>query len=73
MNSPLLCQAIIFGVITTLIGLLFFSLFSFLKPTIRQGCDEFDKFYIIEIVLFFTGVILRYLLIVDYIKPFIYN
>ena len=55
-------QAVMFGVVTVLIGLILSAIFGFLKPELPKECEIWDKYYVMEIVLFLTGFVLRYLL-----------
>ena len=61
-NSKSFYQAILFGVVTVLLGLILSMVFSFLKPQLPESCNEWDSNYVMEIVLFFTGFVLRLLL-----------
>ncbi len=63
MNIPLLYQAVLFGVATVLIGLILSCILGFLKPELPKECEIWDKYYVMEVSYFFTGVILRYLLV----------
>ena len=71
MESTVFYQAIIFGITTILVGLVLSMLFDFLKPTQTAECENFDKYYIMEVVLFFTGVILRYSLEYPMLRQYI--
>jgi hypothetical protein len=55
-------QAVMFGVVTILIGLILSAIFGFLKPELPKECEMWDKYYVMEVILFLTGFILRYLL-----------
>ena len=70
---PLVYQAVVFGVVTVLIGLLLTSIFAFLKPSLPTECGAWDEYYVMEVCLFFTGVILRLLLEVDTAKKYLYE
>jgi hypothetical protein len=70
-NSKSFYQAILFGVITVLLGLIFSMIFSFLKPDLPESCNEWDTNYVMEIGLFFTGFILRLLLDTDLGKKYL--
>jgi hypothetical protein len=61
-TSKTFYQAVMFGVTTVLIGLILSMVFGFLKPELPEECAMWDKYYVMEIVLFLTGFILRYLL-----------
>jgi hypothetical protein len=62
MNSKTLYQAVLLGVVTVLIGLVLSVVFSSLKPDLPTSCEEWDKYYVMEVMLFFTGVLIRLLL-----------
>lgn len=70
---PLIYHAVVFGVVAVLIGLLLASIFSFLKPELPTECDVWDKYYVMEVILFFTGVILRCLMEVPSAKKYLYH
>ncbi len=73
MEVPLLYQAVLFGVATVLIGLILSSILGFLKPELPTDCEIWDKYYVMEVSYFFTGVILRYLLVNPTIRSYIVN
>ena len=62
MNTKLFYQAVLLGVVTVLLGLVLSVIFGSLKPEIPKECEVWDKYYVMEIVLFFTGVVVRLLL-----------
>ena len=66
-------QAVMFGVVTVLIGLILSMIFGFLKPELPKECEIWDKYYVMEIVLFLTGFILRYLLTNQSIGKYLYE
>ena len=66
-------QAILFGVVTILIGLLLSWTLQSLKPELAKECEEWDKYYVMEISLFLTGFILRLLLGTDFGKQYLIN
>ena len=66
-------QAIMFGIVVVLIGLLLSILFSFLKPKLSQDCDKWDEYYVMEISLFTTGFVLRYLLENKMVGRYLYS
>ena len=70
-NNKWFYQAILFGVITVLIGLILSYVFEFLKPTLPENCNDWDRNYVMEITLFFTGFILRFLLEIDLGKKYL--
>lgn len=69
--SNLFYKAIITGIIFVIIGLLLAIIFSFLKPELPVACKEWDKYYVMEVTLFFNGVIFRYLLENENIRNYI--
>ena len=73
MNSNTFYQAIVFGVVSVLIALILCIIFGFLKPQLPIECENWDKYYVFETVLFLTGFILRYLLEVNGIKTYLYT
>lgn len=66
-------QAVMFGVVTVLLGLILSMIFGFLKPELPKECEIWDKYYVMEIVLFLTGFILRYLLTNHMILKYMYE
>lgn len=60
MNGLILFQALIFGIISIIIGLLISIPFQSFKPELPEVCKEWNKYYIMEISLFFVGFILRF-------------
>ena len=73
MDTYVFYQASLFGVVTVLIGLLLSITLSSLKPELPTACEEWDKYYVMEFVLFFTGFLLRCLLINDMSRSYLYN
>jgi hypothetical protein len=65
MNTKLFYQAVLLGVTTVLLGLVLSLVFGSLKPVLAEECANWDKYYVMEIVLFFTGVAIRVLLTTD--------
>jgi hypothetical protein len=65
MNSKLFYQAVLLGIVTILFGLILSVVFSSFKPELAKECENWDKYYVMEIVLFFTGVGVRLLLTTD--------
>lgn len=61
-NPKTFYQAVMFGVVTILLGLILSAIFGFLKPELPAECETWDKYYVMEVILFLTGFILRYLL-----------
>lgn len=70
MNVPLIYQVVLFGVVTVLVGLFLSSILGFLKPELAEECETWDKYYVMEVTFFFTGVIIRYLLVNPNIKSY---
>ena len=66
-------QAVMFGVVSVLLGLILSMIFGFLKPELPKECEIWDKYYVMEIVLFLTGFILRYLLTNHTILKYMYE
>jgi len=66
-------QAVIFGVVTILIGLILSMIFCFLKPELPKECEIWDKYYVMEVTLFLTGFILRYLLTNQNVLRYLYD
>ena len=48
-----------------IIGLVLSVIFGALKPELARECENWDKYYVMEIILFFTGVVVRLLLTTD--------
>ena len=65
MNTKVFYQAILMGVVTILLGLVLSVVFGSLKPELSKECEMWDKYYVMEVVLFFTGVAVRFLLTSD--------
>ncbi len=65
MNSKLFYQAILLGIVTILFGLILGVVFSSIKPELAKECENWNKYYVMEIILFFTGVAIRILLTTD--------
>jgi len=61
-NSKTFYQAVMFGVVSVLLGLVLSMVFGFLKPELPKECEIWDKYYVMEVILFLTGFILRYML-----------
>lgn len=72
-SSKTFYQAVMFGVVTILLGLILTFVFTSLKPDLPSACEEWDKYYVMEINLFFTGFILRYLLVNQNIGKYLYD
>ncbi len=72
-NPKTFYQAIMFGVVTVLLGLILSMVFGFLKPELPEECAIWDKYYVMEVVLFLTGFILRYLMTNETIGKYMYD
>ncbi len=72
-NPKTFYQAIMFGVVSVLLGLILSMVFGFLKPELPKECEIWDKYYVMEIVLFLTGFILRYLLTNSTCTQYLYS
>lgn len=58
-----LLQAVTFGVVIVILGILFSSLFSFVKPDLPQECGRWNDYFVMEMTLFLIGFTVRYLLL----------
>ena len=65
MNTKLFYQAVLFGIVTVLLGLIMSVVFGSLKPELAEECEIWNKYYVMEVSLFFVGVVLRLLLNTD--------
>lgn len=72
-NPKTFYQAVMFGVVAVLLGLILSMVFSFLKPELPEECAVWDKYYVMEIVIFLTGFILRYLMTNETIGKYMYQ
>jgi Sec-independent protein secretion pathway component TatC len=72
-NPKTFYQAVMFGVVTVLLGLILSMIFGFLKPELPKECETWDKYYVMEVVLFLSGFILRYLMTNDTIVKYLYS
>ena len=66
-------QAVLLGVVTVLLGLILSYVFGSLKPELPAECEVWDKYYVMEVILFFTGVLIRYGLDTEYGKMYVYS
>lgn len=55
-------QALTFGIVVILLGTLFVFILSVFKPELPQECQEWNKYHVMEMVLFLIGFSLRYIL-----------
>jgi hypothetical protein len=65
MNTKVFYQAVLVGVVAVLLGLVLSVVFGSLKPELPRECEIWDKYYVMEVILFFTGVVIRLLLTTD--------
>lgn len=72
-NPKTFYQAVMFGVVAILLGLILSSIFGFLKPELPEECNEWDKYYVMEVTMFLTGFIIRYLMINQTISQYMYT
>ena len=61
-NPKIFYQAVMFGVVSILLGLILSMIFGFLKPELPEECNEWNKYYVMEVIMFLTGFVLRYLM-----------
>ena len=66
-------QAVMFGVVTVLLGLILSTVFGFLKHELPKECEMWDKYYVMEIVLFLTGFAIRYLLTNQMVSKYMHD
>ena len=72
-NPKTFYQAVMFGVVAILLGLILSMIFGFLKPELPEECASWDKYYVMEVILFLTGFILRYLMTNESIGKYMYE
>ncbi len=72
-NPKTFYQAVMFGVVAVLLGLILSMIFGFLKPELPEECAVWDKYYVMEIVIFLIGFILRYLMTNETIGKYMYE
>lgn len=72
-NPKTFYQAVMFGVVVVLIGLILSMIFGFLKPELPEECAIWNKYYVMEITLFLNGFILRYLMTNETISKYMYE
>lgn len=72
-NPKTFYQAVMFGIISILLGLILSVVFGFLKPELPEECSEWDKYYVMEVIMFLTGFILRYLMTNQTIGQYMYS
>jgi len=72
-NPKIFYQAVMFGVVAIFLGLILSMVFGFLKPELPEECSEWDKYYVMEVIMFLTGFILRYLMTNETIGQYLYT
>lgn len=72
-NPKTFYQAVMFGVVAILLGLILSMVFGFLKPELPEECSEWNKYYVMEVILFLTGFIIRYLMTNETIRQYLYT
>lgn len=65
MHTKVFYQAVLLGIVSVLLGLVLSVVFSSLKPELATECEKWDKYYVMEVVLFCTGVAIRLLITTD--------
>lgn len=60
--ANLLSNAIVTGIVLIILGLIMSMIFKNLKPELSKDCDKWNENHVMEISLFFTGFVFRYLL-----------
>ncbi len=73
MNTKTFYQAVLTGIVTILLGLVMSVVFGSLKPELSEECKIWNKYYVMEVTLFFTGVVLRLLLTTDMGQKYLLN
>jgi hypothetical protein len=73
MNTKLFYQAVLLGVVTVLLGLVLSVVFGSLKPELPKECEVWNKYYVMEVILFFSGVAIRLLLSTDMCNKYLLN
>jgi hypothetical protein len=72
MNTKIFYQAVLTGVVSVLLGLvLSLVVFSSLKPELVKECEMWDKYYVFETTMFFTGILIRLLMELDAGKKYL--
>lgn len=72
-NARTFYQAVMFGIVTVLLGLILSLVFGFLKPELPKECEIWDKYYVMEVILFLTGFIIRYMLTNNTVLKYMYD
>lgn len=65
MNTKVFYQAVLLGIVTVLLGLVLSVVFGSLKPELAVECEQWNKYYVMEVTLFFIGVAIRLLITTD--------
>jgi hypothetical protein len=60
--ANLLSNAIVTGIVFIILGLIMSMIFKNLKPKLGEDCDKWNEHHVMEISLFFSGFVFRYLL-----------
>ncbi len=55
-------KAVLTGLVFVLLAIVLGHVFKNLKPELPKECEDWDKNYVMEVSLFFTGFVFRYLL-----------
>lgn len=69
--SSLFIKAVITGIVFVILGIIMSYLFKELKPILPSDCKIWNKYYVMEISLFVSGFIFRYLLETQILKEYI--
>lgn len=72
-NPKTFYQAVMFGVVAVILGLILSAVFGFLKPELPEECNEWDKYYVMEVIMFLTGFIIRYMMVNQTICQYMYS
>lgn len=72
-NSKTFYQAVLFGIVSIILTLLLSEIFGFMKPQLPEECDIWNKYYVMELVSFLVGFLLRYLLVNKQIAKYMYE
>lgn len=64
-------QALTFGVVTVILGILFMAIFGVFKPELPQECNKWNKYYVFEMTQFLIGFSLRYILEIIMAKSYL--
>lgn len=64
-------EALLFGVVTIILGLVIASIFSSLKPELPTECDRWNEYHLMEINLLVIGFALRYMLELTIVRRYL--